>query len=242
MKSIILKINQEIVSRYPHTTIGYLVVDDLQKLKGAELPESIRSIAMKGINENNLTLQNLADHSSITAWRRVYQDCGVKPKTFKSSVEALLRRFTQNEYRNIIPVVDLYNYVSAGFILPIGGYDLHKIEDELELRFGRSDDHFLPLNGKEDISVTRDHIVYADRNVDGPIVCWMWNHKDSRRTMLNEGTLTGLFIFDCGTVIDQNQLSQAQNFLKDAFQLLGACVESIGKIDKDNPSVNLLVR
>jgi len=182
---------------------------------------------------------NMVEFPTIEAWRKTYLNCGVKPKTYKSSIEALLRRFLQNDYREIIPVVDLYNYVSAGFIISLGGYDLQKLEGAMTLRFGKPEDRFIPLNGKEDISVNEEHIVYADENTEAPVICWMWNHKDCRRAMLNNDVTTGLFVFDCILPEDRIRLIKAQERFARTLTSFGATVIRSGVLDSKNATVNL---
>jgi DNA/RNA-binding domain of Phe-tRNA-synthetase-like protein len=239
MKNTVLTIEGGILSKYPEVAIGYIVVDNLHHVASAKISEDLKNLPAKGISENELNLQNMVEHPTIKVWRNTYQECGVKPKTFKSSVESLLRRFVQNDYKTIIPIVDLYNYVSAGFLLPVGGYDLQKIEGKMTLRFGKSEDRFIALNGKEDITVNSEHIVYADENVEAPVICWMWNHKDSRRTMLTNEVTKGLFIFDCIASEDRIRMTEAQKHFEKNLISLGATVIYKGILDKECPAVSL---
>jgi DNA/RNA-binding domain of Phe-tRNA-synthetase-like protein len=239
MKQKKISIESKILQDFPEVAIGYMVVDNLHHIANANITEDLLKIAVMGINENKLSLQNLVEFKTIADWRSTYQKCGVKPKTYKSSVESLLRRFIQNDYKRIINVVDLYNFISAGFILSIGGYNLERIEGCLELRHARNEDKFIPLSGKDDIPVSESHIVYADENMIDNIVCWMWNHKDSKRTMLGNEILKGLFIFDCLSDFDLDRLPTAQNQLCSILVLFGATVKQSGVLSKDTPFVIL---
>jgi DNA/RNA-binding domain of Phe-tRNA-synthetase-like protein len=239
MKTKTLTIAQEVFDNYPEISIGFMVVDNLHQIAIAKLPEEIKILSTKGISENAITLQNLVEFPTIATWRQIYQNCGVKPKTFKSSIESLLRRFLQKDYKGIIPIVDLYNYISSGYILSVGGYNIEKIEGTLTLRYGKHGDRFIPLNGKEDITVSSQHIIYADENQDEPVICWMWNHKDSKRTMLTNEVKTGLFIFDCVTPSDKTRLIAAQEEFSKNLIALGATVVSKGFIDNINNTIIL---
>jgi DNA/RNA-binding domain of Phe-tRNA-synthetase-like protein len=239
MKTTPIIIDSDILNKYPKVAIGYMVVDNLHHIASARFSDEIVSISKKGITENNLTLQNLVEFSSISAWRQLYQDCGVKPKAFKSSVESLLRRFLQNEYRPIIPIVDLYNFISSGYILSLGGYNWEAIIGTLTLRYGKETDNFIPLNGKENISVTKDHIVYADESADDPVICWQWNQKDSKRTMLNNEVKRGLFIFDTLLESDRDRLTSAMANLEGILHGYDINILTSGILDKDHPSLLL---
>src|SRR5690606_35929395 len=130
-----LIIEQEILNKYPQTSVGFIVVDGLSNINNSPMVDSLSYFPVQGINRYQLDIQNLSNFQTIANWRKVYQDCGVKPKTFKSSIESLLRRFISDKYSPIIPVVDFYNYISARYILPAGGYNLERIEKSLTLRF-----------------------------------------------------------------------------------------------------------
>lgn len=239
MKQTALTIDREILQKYPDVAIGYMVVDNLHHVATAKISQEVKNLSLEGISDNQLTLQNLVEFQTIAAWRDTYQNCGVKPKTFKSSIESLLRRFIQNDYKEIIPAVDLYNYISAHFILPVGGYDLQKIEGTMALRFGKQDDRFIALNGKDDISIDRQHIIYADENPEASVICWMWNHKDCKRTMLTNEVTKGLFIFDCILPEDRPKLVEAQEQFAKYLTLFGALILLSGRLDSDNPTVIL---
>jgi len=237
MTKAALMIDHDIFVRYPEVTIGYMVVDNLHNIALAKFSDDITNISQKGINENSLTLQNLVDFPSIAAWRQLYQECGVKPKTFKSSIESLLRRFVQKDYRPIIPVVDLYNYISAGHIISVGGYNWESIIGTLSLRYGRPEDVFIPLNGKESISITDKHIVYADEGSNDSIVCWQWNQKDSNRTMLTNEIKRGLFIFDSLISDDRNRLVSAMADFENLLTTYKVNILIRGVLDKHHPSL-----
>lgn len=237
MKQQGLHIDMEILKKYPDAAIGYMLVDNLDQVSAAKIPEAIRKISLQAISHYGLTLQNLTEFPAIATWRSIYQDCKVKPKTYKSSVESLIRRFLQNDYREILPIVDLYNYASAGFILPVGGYNFQNIAGTLTLRFGSENDKFISLNGKSDIDIMDSQIVYADENVEEPIICWMWNHKDCKRTMLTGDVTNGLFLFDCNKAEERGKLIEAQRWFGDTIVSFGGSIVTSGIIDIANPGV-----
>lgn len=239
MNKVKLNISQQIFDQYPETSIGYISVDNLSMLNESNVIDSMTYLPQQGINKYELTIQNLADFPTISNWRNVYRNCGVKPKTYKSSIESLIRRFIQNKYNSIIPSVDFYNYISARYILPIGGYNFLKIKDSLTLRYANEKDNFTPLSGSKDISITNQHIVYADETENDSVVCWLWNHKDSKRTMLTKEVNKALFIFDCVNRNDVEKLNKMLLFFKKSLEEAKVKILNQGILDISNTYVYL---
>jgi DNA/RNA-binding domain of Phe-tRNA-synthetase-like protein len=92
------------------------------------------------------------------------------------------------------------------------------------------------LNGKEDIQVQAQHVIYADENAETPVVCWMWNHKDSRRTMLSAESTKMLFIFDCITSDDRKCLDKVLELLACELNLFGGQVILTDILDVKKPN------
>lgn len=236
-----IEISKEVLNAHSNISVGYMVVGNLHHVASAkgnifDLDKLMILMADKQIN-----LQNLADFGPVKKWREIYQQCGVKPKTFKSSLESLLRRVIQSDYKHIIPVVDLYNSISAKYMLSVGGYNLKNIRERLILRYGVSTDRFIPINGKEELPITPQQIVYADLDNESPIVCWMWNHKDAKRTMLSNEVENGLFIFDCTNDEDREKYFLACEDFSNSLTALGATVELTGILDANDPLVTFQI-
>jgi len=71
------------------------------------------------------------DVPGVQAARRLYRSIGVDPTKIRPSSEALLRRVLKGKplYR-INSLVDTINYCSLSYLLPIGLYDLDRLEGE----------------------------------------------------------------------------------------------------------------
>lgn len=75
--------------------------------------------------------------------RDLYKSFGMEPTRHRPSSEALLRRTLQGKglYR-ISNLVDTCNLASLDFLLPIGMYDLERIEGDVTLRVGRAGESY----------------------------------------------------------------------------------------------------
>lgn len=87
-----------------------------------------------------LSLDTLKDHPIIRAYRDFYwRVLGIDPTKQRPAQEALLRRVLRGEpLPRINPVVDAGNAASIKFIVPIGLYDIAKINSKtLRIRFSK---------------------------------------------------------------------------------------------------------
>lgn len=164
--------------------------------------------------------EKLSKHELIDPWRVAYSRFGSKPSSYHSSVEALIRRILKGKkLPKVNKLVDLYNYLSLKHTIPIGAYDLDKIEGDIELGFAKGTEVFTPLN-KESIShPDKGEVVYKDQR---KVLCRRWNYKDCEQAKITEDTkdavmfIEGLFPVDKKKVEDitQESVSLIKSFLK----------------------------
>jgi len=119
---------------------------------------------------------------AISATRAGYRALGKDPARYRGSAEALLRRIISGKhFPSINCVVDIINFVSVESRLPIGLYDLARVEGDIIFRVGRSGETYKGI-GKFDLNL-EDLPVFCD--AAGP-------HgsptSDSERTMVTSAT------------------------------------------------------
>ncbi|MCH9811192.1 hypothetical protein K0U07_00340 [bacterium] len=227
-----LKVDQKIIENYPELCIGFLVVDVKVEEKNF-IVEKYKEALLARDFSGKLDSCNFVLHPKIAKWRDIYrEDFHVKPKTYRSSIEALMRRvITKKEIWNISSVVDLYNCCSAETLLPMGGYDLDKIKGgSISLRYGVEGEIFCPLGVREKIEVQNEHIVYADEE---KVLCWLWNHKDSRYSSIDLDTKKAIFFID-NISKDLEGTSNAITLLSKRLEQIGGVVKEHGILHKDN--------
>ncbi len=85
--------------------------------------------------------------------RELYHAIGMEPTRIRPSSEALFRRVVKGKsLYQINSIVDVCNFCSLAFLLPIGLYDLDKIRGNVELRLGRAGEGYEGI-GKAEIHV-----------------------------------------------------------------------------------------
>ena len=135
-----------------------------------------------------------ATHAHIAAWRETFSRFGAKPSKYPSSAEALLGRVLKGqELPAINRIVDLYNAVSIGHVLPAGGEDLDQLTSDLTLRFATGDEPFSLISGGEEVIEHPEpgEVVWVDSS---GVTCRRWNWRQCRRTQLTEATRNAYFV------------------------------------------------
>ena len=87
----------------------------------------------------------------VARWRKIFKSVGKDPNRYRHSAEALYRRVKKQNYlQTINSAIDLNNFFSLQYEVPIGIYDLDKLQGEnIELRIGSEGESYTGLNGRE---------------------------------------------------------------------------------------------
>jgi len=231
---MLVSLEDEILEKYPEVQIGYLVAQVSVK-KSDPYVENLKQSLSKQLQGEKIDATTFVTHPNISQWRKIYeQDFKVKAKTYRSSIEALLRRVvTGKEMWNICNVVDLYNCCSILSLLPMGGYDLKKVSGSIKIRFAREGEIFRALGDREKINASPNHVVYAD---DQRLMCWLWNHKDSEETCIDEQSEYVIFFIDA---FDHNQVKASLKLLKQHLQNIQCNSLEEGVLNNTSPKVHL---
>lgn len=231
-----ISLEDKLLEKYPNTAIGYLKAEVCIRKKDNYV-ENLKSELRNHLDQKGINSTNFAVHPDIAIWRHIYEeDFKVKAKTYRSSIEALLRRVvTGKELWNICNVVDLYNCCSLSSLLPMGGYDLDKISGDVQIRYAKESETFLGLGERQRTEVQSNQIVYGD---GARIMCWLWNHKDSRDTCIDETSMRVLFFIDS---FDNNRAEMALNTLEEHLRKINCIPAKKGVLHKSSPQADLNV-
>ncbi|ASS87850.1 hypothetical protein GLN3_12990 [Geobacillus lituanicus] len=165
------------IIRYRHIDIG----DSPQMLKG-RLELFQESIYVE------LQEKPIADIPELAEWRRTFKQIGTDPSRYRPSSESLYRRIQKKNFLpSIHSAVDVNNFFSLYYKIPLGIYDLDRIEGTVTITIGTEQDEYIALNGR---SVNfADKLVSKDERgpFGSPIV-------DSERTAVTRETKNALQI------------------------------------------------
>ncbi len=145
----------------------------------------LNELRLKGISKDKIK-----DHHVVRALRDFYWRLGIDPTKVRPSSEALLRRFLNTgSIPRINNVVDAGNLASMETLIPIGIYDLDKINGRLVLRLAYEHERFTDISRYEH-KLTGKEIVLADDNG----IVHLFPHRDALRTCVTDNTAHILII------------------------------------------------
>ena len=166
--------------------------------------------------------EELKNHEIARALRDFYWRIGIDPTKQRPSSEALARRLITTGYLPMInSVVDACNLVSAETLIPIGLYNIDKIEGRLSLRAAQPGENFTDING-EAKTLREGEIVLSDDT--GPL--HIFPHRDAERTKITLKT-RHVLVVACGVP----GVSKAQ--LENATEKVAALAQKLSASEKD---------
>jgi lysyl-tRNA synthetase class 2 len=204
----------EIFEVFPGLRVGTVVVRGLNN-RGTN-PEIWNSIkrAQEEIR-SRFDRENLIEHPKIQSWRRAFISFGAKPKKHRSSVESLYTMTLDGrDIRPINKIVDIYNYISLKYMVPVGGDDLAKVDGDIVLRFAKGDEAFMPLGSDEVQTARQGEVIYADQN---EVLCRRWNWRESEKTKMTEQSQDVLLVSEGLPPVGREEMEE---IVKDLSQLV----------------------
>ena len=161
------------------------------KITVGESPQMIKGRTQ--LYQENLFLElqetPVTERAGISEWRKLWKTLGADPNRYRHSAEALMRRVAKQNYLTPFhSAVDLNNFFSLQYEMPIGIYDVAKLNGDIEIALGDEETGYEGLNGRynalKNILYTKD----TSGAFGSPFV-------DSARTAVTEDTTEALHIF-----------------------------------------------
>lgn len=204
-------IDPQVKVMFPDVKIGVLIAQGL-----TPCPRSNEIAALIRGSEEEIrkkyTLQQLATFPKIADWREAYLKFGFKPSSYRSSIEALMRRILQGkQLPSINPIVDLYNLISIRHMLPAGGDDLDKVEGTIRLTVAHGSEHFVMLGSEAPEKILEGEIIYRD---DKEVLCRAWNYRECEKSKILANTQNVCLVLEGLTHTTKDEILRACNELK----------------------------
>lgn len=202
------KIFPTIIQKYPKLNIGVVVVRGADNTGSDEKIYHLLEEVEEFIKLNFIPTE-LAKHSMISPWRAAYQDFGAKPESYKSSVEAMMQRILKGgKVPKINKLVDICNYISLKHLIPLGIYDLDKLQTPISIRHSEGDEHFVPLGTDKEEHPEKGEVIYEDSIKR--CICRRWNWRDSDQTKVTEQTKDAIIFIDGLPPITRKKIEEIQ--------------------------------
>lgn len=137
----------------------------------------------------DLDEKELTDFPGLLEWKLAWKALGADPNRYRHSAEALFRRIKKQNYlKPVHSGVDMNNFLSLQYEIPLGLYDEDKIKGDVEITLGTEQDQYEGINNR--LNTLTNIIVAKDNSgaFGSPYV-------DSLRTAVTEETKNALHIF-----------------------------------------------
>jgi len=141
----------------------------------------------------NLTEVQPESHPLITVYRELQKQLGGDPQMLPAVESLLVRGILKHRFPTVNSVVDVANLVSIKHLVPIGLFDLDRINGNLELTLAGSGDQFIPIGKDKPVKLLPGTPILKD--ADG--IFSAVGSRDSKRTMIT-GATRNVLIFAWG--------------------------------------------
>lgn len=137
----------------------------------------------------DLDEKELTDFPGLLEWKLAWKALGADPNRYRHSAEALFRRIKKQNYlKPVHSGVDMNNFLSLQYEIPLGLYDEDKISGDVKITLGTDQDQYEGINNRLN---TLANIIVA-KDSQGPFGS---PYVDSIRTAVTEETKNALHIF-----------------------------------------------
>lgn len=202
-------------------------------LNNREFNEKV-SLLFKGeINRavSELTNTDIKSMECLAPYRDALKSFGINPSKYPCSIESILTRISKNgEFPSISSVVDLGNYISLKYRIPVGVHDIDTLSDDLYVRCASLED-----------CQNKDNHINGDRLVEGEPVYisgnsvrtrrWLWRQMAAGR--VTETSQNFIFPID-GFTCNKEIIEAACNELAESINTVFGIVAEIGFINSEN--------
>ncbi len=170
-------IEDKVFETLPEICFGAVVARGLDNSGSREEIQVLLEEAIK-ITREKFKSVKLKEHRDLKPYRDSFIKMGINPNKFPSSVEALTTRIVKGgNLPDINPAVNLVNALSLKYSLPMGAHDLDAVNSDIEVRFSRNGDLFIPF-GQTDPEIPGDgELIYASGN-QVKTRKWIWRQSD----------------------------------------------------------------
>ena len=174
---------------------------------------------------------------AILPYREAFEALGVNPNKFRCSIEALAKRIAKGgRIPSINSMVDLVNAISLKYMLPMGCHDIQAFDSDIEVRFAREGDVFVPFGSDQEESPDKGEVVYASGNRI-KTRRWIWRQSELGKAV--EATTDFFIPIDGfksrnGDAVEQAARETAAR-IKEVFGLEA----SVAFLDRDHPSAGI---
>ncbi|PWW27946.1 DNA/RNA-binding domain of Phe-tRNA-synthetase-like protein [Cytobacillus oceanisediminis] len=143
-----ITISPELCELFPQFKIGIITYTNIEVGQSPQMVKGRLQLFQESIYFD-LEDKNVTDLEGIKEWRQIFKTAGKDPNRYRHSAEALYRRIKKQNYlQPVNSLIDINNFFSLEYQIPIGVYDADKLSGDLSIRLGKEGDEYNGLNGR----------------------------------------------------------------------------------------------
>lgn len=219
----------------PNIKFGIIIGKNIKNSETVSDDEGRLREAEKRMREN-YQVNQVRELLNVSLYREFMTNAGINPNKFPPSVEAMFKRILKGGALPIInALVDLCNAVSIEQIISLGAHDLNDIHEDLEVRFSKEGDIFLPFGATEYENVDKGELVFTSGNTVQTRK-WIWRQSELGKTTIGSKEIFFQLVgFDNDKEATLNKaMENIESLVTDRFQ--GTCEKYI--VDLNNRAID----
>lgn len=231
-------IEPAVFEKLPTACFGVVAAKGIDNTKSYPQIDALlrESIALA---ESRFSGKKVKEEADILPYRTAFQALGINPNKYMCSIEALFTRIAKGKgMPHINPLVDLNNAVSLKYTLPMGTHDLGASPLDMEVRFAREGDTFLPFGGETAEAPDSGELVYA---VGSEVRTRRWTWRQSEQGKIGPETSYVFFPIDGFTDFNRDRVLTARDELRDLVERIFHCQVKTGYLDSGCPEMDLAI-
>lgn len=222
------KIEKTIFEKIPNLYVGVVVAKGVDNAKKYPEIDHLLEDSLKLAEERFLN-KKVKEDESIVPYREAFRMLGMNPNKFQCSVEALFTRIAKGKkLPSINPLVDLNNATSLKHILPMGTHDLGRSDEDIELRYVRDGDTFVPMGSTETEELDNDEVAYL---VGNEVRTRRWAWRQSENGKITAETEYVFFPIDGFKGLNDKEVDKAAIELAELLERIFKCKVVSGHVD-----------
>lgn len=137
---------------------------------------------------------NIDEDLILSGFNKIHETAGISKRKNTPASENLIRLLLENgSYRNINPLVDIYNLLSIESKLCLGAHDIDNVNGNVTLRFHSGDEIFNPLGDGTSHKVKNNEYSYIDDSNE--ILCRL-EVRQVKKTLVSNETKNVFYIIE----------------------------------------------
>jgi len=229
-------VQPEVFEKLPEACFGIVVARGVDNRNLNPAIEQLLDGAIESIRER-LDGANTKEVPDIVVYREAFQALGFNPNKFMCSIEALVKRILKGgDFPRISNLVDLGNAMSLKYILPMGAHDIAASPHDIEIRFAREGDAFVPFGTTETEAVDPGELIYVRGN-SVKTRRWIWRQSEVGK--ITEDSTDIFLPIDGFSDFNRGAVEAAQKELAELLENVFGCVVKTGFVDRNCTAMEL---